>query len=330
MRLKFLPLFLLSATCFASHSSYLQPAAYGQDTTGSQPAIVGTVIGRHTILIARPYDANRAVTAVRFLLDGATLAEAGAPGRFNWNAPTLRAGRHVIQVQAFAGKDFIGQSEPLAVFVSDTAAASALEVPFFTYEDSRRAPAIAAPRLAQTYAQGPRLDMTHEGSERVGRVTVEVFLNGEKQEFAPAARLASADELSAPTRESSKPRTESAASGSGAGKQPAKAAATRTVWIPARPLLEKLGAQLQWQASNRTLIADLRIAGGVRRLMLTAGQNGARANIDGRQLEVQAPVRQADNALMVPLAFCEQALDLRVSWRPEARRVEMFTTIYPA
>jgi len=283
-------------------------------------------VGRHTILIARPYDANRAVTSVRFLLDGTTLAETGAPGRFSWNAPTLRAGRHVIQVQAFAGETFVGQSEPMAVFVSDAAAASALEVPFFTYEDTRRTSDIKAPKLAQAYAAGPRLDLARESAERVGRVTVEVFLNGVKQEFAPAARLASAEELNA--AEAPKPGTSPRRS----TRQTQKAAAqpTRTVWIPARPLLEKLGARLQWLALDRTLVADLRIAGGVRRLMLSAGQDGARANIDGRQLQVKSPVRLADNALMVPLSFCEQALDLRVSWRPEARRVEMFTTIYPA
>jgi hypothetical protein len=170
------------------------------------------------------------------------------------------------------------------------------------------------------------LSLSQEGAERVGRVTVEVFLNGEKQEFAPAARLASAEELGANTSAKAKKPLVSKR------RVPAKAAphVARTVWIPARPLLEKLGAQLSWHAGQRTLIADLQMAGGVRRLTLTAGQNGARAQIDGRQLEMQSPVRQADNALMVPLAFCEQALDLRVSWRPEARRVEMFTTIYPA
>ena len=317
MLLKFTPLCLLCATLLMPRSASTQTTAPVQRDENA-PAIIGTVIGRHTILIARPYDANRAVTAVRFLLDGFTLAEAGSPGRYDWIAGNLRAGRHVLQVQAFEGEAFIGQSEPMAVYVSDTAPAMALEVPFFTYEDSRRAPEVVAPRLAKEYAKGARLSLAQEGSERVGRVTVEVFLNGEKQEFAPAARLASADELanSTPTK-SRRARVATA--------QP-----SRTVWIPARPLLEKLGARLQWRATDRTLVADLKIAGGARRLMLTAGQNGARAHIDGRQLEVQSPVRQADNALMVPLSFCQQALDLRVWWQPEVRRVEMFTTIYPA
>lgn len=328
MRLKFFPIALLSATLLLPRTSMPQSADVRADEANSapEPDIVGTVIGRHTILIARPYDANRAVTSVRFLLDGITLAETGAPGRFDWNAQKLRGGRHVIQVQAFEGQTFIGQSEPLAVFVSDSTPARVLEVPFFTYEDSRRASGIIAPKLAMTYSRGSRISLSQESAERVGRVTVEVFLNGEKQEFAPAARLASAEELGADA--SFNPKKPVAKR----HRTPLKVTPqmARTVWIPARPLLEKLGAQLKWHAGKRTLVADLKMAGGARRLTLTAGQNGARAQIDGRQLQVQSPVRQADNALMVPLSFCEQALDLRVSWRPEARRVEMFTTIYPA
>jgi hypothetical protein len=42
------------------------------------------------------------------------------------------------------------------------------------------------------------------------------------------------------------------------------------------------------------------------------------------------PVRQADNAIMVPLEFCTQALNLRVNWYSGKRRVEMFTPITPA
>ena len=303
------------------------------DARASEPKIAARKIGRRVSLVARPFDANRAITAVRFLLDGKTLAETAAPGRFAWDTSSLRAGRHVVQVQAFSGSAFVGQSEPVAVYITDVAP-SVLEVPFFTYEGAgRRAQEIIAPRIS---TQG-RIALTPHSPGRVADASVEVFLNGEKQEFAPAARLASAEEL-APRKKTvvRAPRTRREKRRHKLAQQrlasiTAKdARAARTVWIPARPLLEKLGARLRWQESNQTLVADLEIAGGVRRLVLKAGESGARTYIDGRDLAVKSPVRQTDNALMVPIAFCAEALDLRVSYQPQQRRVELFTAISPA
>ena len=320
---------------FLSMPSRADDASFSESANAGEPAIAARKIGRRVSLVARPFDANRAITAVRFLIDGKTLSEVAAPGRFAWDTSSLRAGRHVVQVQAFSGSQFVGQSEPVAVYITDVPA-SVLEVPFFTYEGAgRRAQEIVAPRIS---TQG-RIALTPHSPGRVADASVEVFLNGEKQEFAPAARLASAEEL-APRKKTATPtraprtrrekRRHKLAQQRLASISAKDAKAARTVWIPARPLLEKLGARLRWQESNQTLVADLETAGGVRRLVLKAGESGARLAIDGRDLAVKSPVRQADNALMVPIAFCAEALDLRVSYQPKQRRVELFTAISPA
>jgi hypothetical protein len=302
--------------------------------TSENAAILGQQVGKRVVLLASPYDANHAVTSVRFLLDGRTLAEVGGTGRYEWSTTSLRPGRHVIQAQAFSGEEFIGLSEPFAVYVTASPAASVLEVPFFTYElGVRRASDIKAPKLASgTSRPGDQGVGAALPSERVGVAVIEVYLNGVKQEFAPAARLASAEEMSPPkpqppVRRRSRRKVQTIAKPVTSSK-----AGIQTVWLPARPLLEKLGARLQWQASQRTLVADIQVSGGNRRILLRAGQpeGQAQAHIAGRRLQLQAPVRQTDNALMVPLSFCMEALDLRVSWQPENRRVEMYTPISPA
>lgn len=286
-------------------------------------------------LIARPADANYTVTAVRFLLDGRTLAEVGPPGRYEWDTVGLRPGRHIVQVQAFSGELLVGISEPTPVTVGPDASASALavgtlELSFPTYSAGRRVSSIPAPRLSggQSNSGNYIAPATGVAASRISGVLVDVYLNGVKQEFAPAARLASVDELK--PEAAPRPRTRVA-------KAP-PAGAKRTVWLPARPLLERLGARMKYEAHSKTLVAELNIAGGTRRIRLSPG-NGtparsdsgkAYAEIDGHQFALQMPVRQTDNAIMVPLEFCTQALNLRVNWHVGKRRVEMFTPITPA
>ncbi len=117
----------------------------------AEPAVGAVSIGPNVVLVARPLDSNRAITAVRFLLDGQTLAEAGPPGRYVWDTRSLRPGRHVVQVQAFSDDQFVGLSAPLAVFISPVAQsgnAASVALSFSTYEiDPRRAHSVAVPRL---------------------------------------------------------------------------------------------------------------------------------------------------------------------------------------
>lgn len=445
--------------------------------------VAQTRISGRVVLAARPYDSNFAVTSVRFLLDGHMLAEVGAPGRFSWDTRGLRAGRHIVQVQAFSQDRFVGISFPTAISIvppdgADATIASPraqvqalVELGFHTYEiDPRRHAGIIAPRLAaggkNTDAESviePFSDLSPGGAARPNGLIVEVYLNGVRQDFAPAARLARAEELeplstssgsnaSTASRFSALPHASSGGAASGqtadisgsraassrvaspapvaAGhkaatrssqrvssrsarrnarrriaRRNAEAARTRaaqasriaqasraamakrlaanpksstnasstnasstdasstdassrsaigafaagasgsnevsasgvprTVWMPARPLLERLGARVHWEAASHTLVADLNMAGGMRRITLCPdagrpGEGAAFADIDGRHMQLQMPVRQVDNTLMVPLAFCVQALNLRTAWRKENRRLELWTPIAPA
>jgi hypothetical protein len=203
-----------------------------------------------------------------------------------------------------------------------------LELSFPTYGVGRRVSSISAPRLSggQDNSGGYIAPDGGASASHSGGVLVDVYLNGVKQEFAPAARLASADEL--------RPKVAPPPSTRVAQTPQAK----RTVWMPVRPLLERLGARLKYEAGSKTLVADLSIAGGTRRIRLSPGggtsersnSGKAYAEIDGHRFTLQMPVRQADNAIMVPLEFCTQALNLRVTWHSGKRRVEMFTPITPA
>lgn len=322
----------------------------------------GVAVGTKVVLVARPLDSNRVVTSVRFLLDGTTLAEVGSPGRWLWDTTNIRSGRHVVQVQAFDHETFIGLSEPLVVYTGQSSSPAGLtpvmDVPFFTYEmDPRRAAGIIAPRIA-VRAGASISEAGNTQSARLVAPLVEVYLNGIKQEFAPAARVATADELAAAGA-----RTASVAAAFAPPAKPAKGAArtrsarrlqaqreqreraekkarlarlaaketNRTVWLPARPLLERLGAHISWQPKSGVMVAQLSIAGAPRRIVLSARNSTAvQAEIAGQHLALTTPVRLAENTIMVPLSFCQDALDLRVRWQKDTRRVEMFTPIAPA
>lgn len=322
----------------------------------------GVAVGNKVVLVARPLDSNRVVTSVRFLLDGVTLAEVGAPGRWLWNTTSIRTGRHVIQVQAFDHDTFIGLSEPLVVYTGQSSSPAGLmpvmDVPFFTYEmDPRRSAGIVAPRIA--VRAGSSISETgNPQSARLAAPLVEVYLNGIKQEFAPAARVATADELAATGA-----RTASVAAAFAPPAKPAKGTVrsrsarrqqaqreereraekkarlarlaaketNRTVWLPARPLLERLGAHISYQPKSGVMVAQLSVAGAPRRIVLSARNTTAvQAAMAGQRQALTSPVRLSENAIMVPLSFCQDALDLRVRWQKETRRVEMFTPIAPA
>jgi hypothetical protein len=306
-----------------------------QAVTSTDDVADPTLASRVT-LIARPADANYTVTAVRFLLDGRTLAEVGSPGRYEWSTVGLRPGRHIVQVQAFSGELLVGISEPTPVIVGRDASLSSfasrtLELSFPTYGAGRRVSNIPAPRLSSGQgSSGYIAPANGSAGSRISGVLVDVYLNGVKQEFAPAARLASVDELR--PKVAPRPSTRVAKTPLRQGE------AKRMVWMPARPLLQRLGARLKYEAGSKTLVAELNIAGGTRRIRLSpSGGTPARtdsgkayAEIDGHRFALQMPVRQADNAMMVPLEFCTQALNLRVTWHSGKRRVEMFTPITPA
>jgi hypothetical protein len=142
-------------------------------------------------------------------------------------------------------------------------------------------------------------------------------LNGVRQNFVPAAHLAS---IATGTRRTSR-------------RAVAKNNTRRTVWLPARPLLERLGAQVRVEKRGQTLRAELDVSGVPRRIVMKS-EGATRAVttyavVRGHSSRLNVPVRRSGNGFLVPLDFCRQALNLSVRWPAGTRRVDLFTSINP-
>lgn len=276
------------------------------------------------VVAAQPLDANRTIVSARFILDGRTLAEVGAPGRYLWDTSRARVGRHVLQVQAFCEDGYVGLSDPTAVMVADGAGsgdASTRELvalPFATYGRDERRVEVAPPRSPQV-AYGGTTPSADSG------LKVEVYLNGVRQNFVPAAHLATiSTSKSAPrSRRRQRASTRIAAA-------PTKL--RKTVWMPARPLLERLGARVRLEESGALMRAELDVAGVRHRIVMrTEGKTVVTfATVRGRSARLDIPVRRSGSGFFVPLDFCRQALNLNVRWPSGARRVDLFTSISPS
>ena len=299
-------------------------ALEAQDTARLEAPAMRQLRGA-VVVAAQPLDANRTIVSARFILDGKTLAEVGAPGRYLWDTSRARIGRHVLQVQAFCEDGYIGLSDPMAVLVADGAGngdASTRELvalPFATYGRDERRTEVAPPRAPQAAYGGitPRAD---------SGLNVEVYLNGVRQNFVPAAHLAT---IAAPLKIASRSRYHRRASTRSAA---APSKMRKTVWMPARPLLERLGARVRLERSGAALRADLDVAGVPHRIVMRVeGKSVATfATVRGRSARLDIPVRRSGSGFFVPLDFCRQALNLNVRWPSGARRVDLFTSISPS
>ncbi len=85
--------------------------------------------------------------------------------------------------------------------------------------------------------------------------------------------------------------------------------------IPARAVLEKLGADLTWNAQNNTIHVnkdDIEI-------LLTIGSSLACVN--GQEAALDSPAVIIDNRTLVPLRFLAESLESEVSWDQNSRTV---------
>jgi hypothetical protein len=194
---------------FFATSSALRPVA-GR-------SIAGTMVGARVTLVARPQDSNHTITAVRFLLDGHTLAEVGPPGQYVWTTSGLRLGRHMVQVQGFSGESFVGISPPLALIVTATDSATVVPVSFPTYGFSaRRTSSVPVPRLKSAPVSGmfsetdrviasnsephikPESGLGAFGAQ--SSFVIKAYWNGAKQEDAPSSSVPATEKV-APDKE---------------------------------------------------------------------------------------------------------------------------------
>lgn len=88
--------------------------------------------------------------------------------------------------------------------------------------------------------------------------------------------------------------------------------------LPARALLETLGATLSWDAERRDVTAAL----GNRRLFLKIGND--RAVVDDREVLLDAPPVIAYDRTLLPVRFVAEAFGLRVEWNASTRTVMLF------
>ncbi len=83
--------------------------------------------------------------------------------------------------------------------------------------------------------------------------------------------------------------------------------------IPLRDLLEKLGADVEWVDSSRSVIATL----GDRKVELSIDSN--KASVDDKTLDLSVSPMIIDSKTYIPLRFVSESLGYRVKWNPDSR-----------
>jgi len=89
------------------------------------------------------------------------------------------------------------------------------------------------------------------------------------------------------------------------------------VLIPLRGLFERLGAQVDWRADERTVLAR----GAGKQIELPVGKDVA--TIDGKPSHLDQPAMIIDGYTYVPLRFLSEALGASVEWMTADRIVEV-------
>lgn len=89
------------------------------------------------------------------------------------------------------------------------------------------------------------------------------------------------------------------------------------VMVPMRTLFETLGASVEWDAANRQIIA---IKSGIR-IILKVGSSTV--NIDGGEVQLDAPVKIVNGRTFVPLRFITEQFGGTVQWNEEKRQVSL-------
>lgn len=84
------------------------------------------------------------------------------------------------------------------------------------------------------------------------------------------------------------------------------------ILVPIRSLAEKLGAKVDWQASQNKVIINNNIE-------LTIGEKIAYVN--GEKVELEVAARINENYAFVPLRFLSESLYAEVTWLPTERKV---------
>ena len=91
------------------------------------------------------------------------------------------------------------------------------------------------------------------------------------------------------------------------------------VMVPLRTVLEKLGATVEWNADDRSLVATR----GGRDVYLPVGSR--LAQVEGRPVSLEAPAVLSRGTTLVPLRFIAESLGAEVKWDYRTQTVYVST-----
>jgi hypothetical protein len=94
------------------------------------------------------------------------------------------------------------------------------------------------------------------------------------------------------------------------------AAAGRT-FVPVRFVAEALGAGVEWQGAQQSLV----ISKGGKNIKLAIG--ATEAYVNGVNMALDAPARLVGGRTMVPLRFISEGIGAAVRWTPETSRIDI-------
>ena len=92
------------------------------------------------------------------------------------------------------------------------------------------------------------------------------------------------------------------------------------VMVPLRGILERLGADVEWNAEDRSLVATR----GDRDVYLPVGSR--LAQVEGRPVRLEAPALLVGDSILVPLRFIAESLGAEVKWDYRTQTVHVSTT----
>ncbi|NUU61902.1 TraB/GumN family protein [Paenibacillus agri] len=87
--------------------------------------------------------------------------------------------------------------------------------------------------------------------------------------------------------------------------------------VPLRPLLEKLGVQVQWDQATRT------VSGSKEGLSFSLKIGSTNATANGKTVKLDAAPKQIKNVTYVPLRFAAETTGYQVAWNQSLRQVSL-------
>ncbi|MEQ1934069.1 MAG: copper amine oxidase N-terminal domain-containing protein [Fimbriimonadaceae bacterium] len=91
------------------------------------------------------------------------------------------------------------------------------------------------------------------------------------------------------------------------------------VMVPVRGVFEHMKANVEWDSQTRTVTAHK----GADTIRIPV--DSYKATVNGEQVNLDAPARERNGRVMVPLRFLSESLDATVEWVASSRTVEIMT-----